>query len=138
MNRFDLQKMAEERVADAAALLNAERFQAAYYLCGYAIECALKACIARKVREFDFPDRKVVNDSYVHNLAKLLKVADIDGLLQEEEGRNRLFAKNWGIVKDWSETSRYDASITPAQASVFFLAVTDESNGVLSWLKRQW
>src|SRR5258706_177764 len=43
MNRFDLQKMAEERIADAAALLDAKRFQAAYYLCGYAVECALKA-----------------------------------------------------------------------------------------------
>jgi HEPN domain-containing protein len=138
MNRFDLQEMAEERVADAAALLEAQRYQAAYYLCGYAIECALKACIARKTREYDFPDRKLANASYVHNLTKLLKVAPIDGLLQEEEGQNRLFAKNWGIVKDWSETSRYDASITPAQASGFFLAVTDESNGVLSWLKRQW
>src|SRR5437763_127484 len=31
MNRFDLQKMAEERVADARALLDAGRFQAAYY-----------------------------------------------------------------------------------------------------------
>jgi len=138
MNRFDLQKMAEERVADAAALIDAGRFQAAYYLCGYAIECALKACISKKTREFDFPDRKLVNDSYVHNLTKLLKVADIDALLQEEEGRNRFFAKNWGIVKDWTEASRYDASITPAQASVFFFAVTDETNGVLSWLKRQW
>lgn len=75
MNRFDLQKMAEERVADAAALLDAERYQAAYYLCGYAVEFALKACIARQVREFDFPDRKVVNDSYVHDLKKLLTVS---------------------------------------------------------------
>lgn len=138
MNRFDLQQMAEERVADAAALLDAERFQAAYYLCGYAIECALKACIARKTREFDFPDRKLVNDSHVHDLTKLLKVADIDGLLQEEERRNHDFATNWAIVKDWSEASRYNASIGPAKASVFFLAVTDESNGVLSWLKQQW
>jgi hypothetical protein len=29
MNRFDLQTMAEERVADAAALLEAKRYQAA-------------------------------------------------------------------------------------------------------------
>jgi hypothetical protein len=135
MNRFDLQKMAEERVADAAALLDAGRFQASYYLCGYAIECALKACIARKTREFDFPDRKLANDSYVHDLTKLLKVAAMDGLLQVEEGRNHDFATNWAIVKDWSEASRYNAAITAAQASVFFLAVTDESNGVLSWLK---
>jgi hypothetical protein len=138
MNRFDLQKMAEERVADAAALLAAERFQAAYYLCGYAIECALKACIAKQIREFDFPDRKLINDSYVHNVEKLLKVAGIERLLEEEEGRNGLFAENWAMVKDWSEASRYNAAITSTEASVLFFAVTDPTNGVLIWLKSQW
>ncbi len=138
MNRFDLQKMAEERVADAAALLDAGRYQAAYYLCGYAVECALKACIAKQVREFDFPDRKVVNDSYVHNLTKLLDVSGLMPLHREEESLNLAFAENWGIVKDWSEASRYNATITEAQAGVLFLAVTDPTNGVLPWLKKQW
>jgi HEPN domain-containing protein len=138
MNRFDLQKMAEERVADASALLDAERYQAAYYLCGYAIECALKACIARKTREFDFPDRKLVNDSYVHDVEKLLRVAGIEQLLEEETKQNGAFAGNWIIVQDWSETSRYDASITADQALIFFLAVADENNGVLAWLKKWW
>jgi HEPN domain-containing protein len=121
MNRFDLQKMAEERVADTAALLDAGRFQAAYYLCGYAVECALKACIAKQIREFDFPDRKLVNDSYVHNVEKLLKISGIERLLEEEVGRNGIFAKNWGIVKDWSEASRYNAAITETAAGVPFL-----------------
>jgi hypothetical protein len=138
MNRFDLQKIAEERVADAAALLDAGRFQAAYYLCGYAVECALKACIARKVREFDFPDRKLVNDSYVHNLTKLLTVSGIEELYDEKAGRNSVFAKNWSTVKDWSEMSRYDPEITETKALGFFLAVTDPTNGVLAWLKKQW
>jgi HEPN domain-containing protein len=138
MNRFDLQTMSEERVADAAALLNAERYQAAYYLCGYAIECALKACIARKTREFDFPDRKLVNDSYVHDVGKLLKVAGLEQLLDEEGKQNSLFAANWVTVQDWSEASRYDASISPAETSELFLAVTDETNGVLAWLKKWW
>jgi HEPN domain-containing protein len=138
MNRFDLQQMAEERVADAAALLDAQRYQAAYYLCGYAIECALKACIARKTREFDFPDRKLANDSHVHDLIKLLRVAGIHGILQEEEGRNRRFAKNWAIVKDWSEASRYNAAITEDAAHLLFVAVTDLANGVLTWMKSQW
>lgn len=138
MNRFDLQKMAEERVADAAALLDAGRFQAAYYLCGYAVECALKACIAKEVREFDFPDRKVVNDSYVHNLTKLLTVSGIEKLYDEEAGRNSAFAKNWNIVKDWSEVSRYDPAIAETIAFAFFLAVTDPTDGVLAWLKKQW
>ena len=138
MNRFDLQKMAEERIADAAALLDAGRFQAAYYLCGYAVEFALKACIARKVREFDFPDRKVVNDSYVHNLTKLLTVSGIDELYDDEAGRNSAFAENWNIVRDWSEVSRYDPAITKTEALAFFLAVTDPTDGVLAWLKTLW
>ncbi|HEV7486513.1 MAG TPA: HEPN domain-containing protein [Thermoanaerobaculia bacterium] len=138
MNRFDLQQMAEERVSDAAALLNAERYQAAYYLCGYAIECALKACIAKKTREFDFPDRKVVNDSYVHDLTKLLNVADLAEAHQEEMEMSDIFATNWVIVRNWSEASRYDASIMPAKAARFFVAVTDETDGVLAWLKKQW
>jgi len=98
MNRFDLQKMAEERVADAAVLLDAGRFHAAYYLCGYAVEYALKACIARQVREFDFPDRKVVNDSYVHDLTKLLNVSRLAQLHRDEVDQSDSFAENWVIV----------------------------------------
>jgi hypothetical protein len=51
---------------------------------------------------------------------------------------SELFAKNWFIVRNWSEASRYDGSITPEQASNLFRAVTDEANGVLAWLKKQW
>jgi len=138
MNRFDLQKMAEERVADAAALLDAGRFQAAYYLCGYAVECALKACIAKQVREFDFPDRKVVNDSYVHDLGKLLNVSGLVPMYQEEMGRSDVFTENWTTVRDWSEASRYNSRITENKAKELFLAITDPTNGVLPWLKKYW
>ena len=138
MNRFDLQKMAEERIADAAALLDAKRFQAAYYLCGYAVECALKACIAKQVREFDFPDRKVVNDSYVHDLGKLLNVSGLVPMYQEEMGRSDVFTENWTTVRDWSEASRYNSRITENKAKELFLAITDPTNGVLPWLKKYW
>jgi len=138
MNRFDLQKMAEERVADAAALLDAGRFQAAYYLCGYAVECALKACISKQVREFDFPDRKVVNDSYVHDLGKLLNVSGLVPAYEEEAGRSNKFVENWTIARDWSEASRYNSRITENEAQDLFLAITDPTNGVLPWLKKYW
>lgn len=47
MNRTQLQILAEERARDAEALLNAGRWSGAFYLAGYAIECGLKACIAK-------------------------------------------------------------------------------------------
>ena len=43
----------------------------AYYLAGYAIECALKACIAKATRRYDFPDRKKVDASHTHDLREL-------------------------------------------------------------------
>src|SRR5919106_3680906 len=38
----------------------------AYYLAGYAVECGLKACIAKQVRRHEFPDRTTVNQSHTH------------------------------------------------------------------------
>jgi HEPN domain-containing protein len=136
MNRADLQQMADERVADAMALLAAGRYQAAYYLCGYAIECALKACIAKQIREFDFPDRKLVNDSYVHDLRKLLAVSGIEKDQRAEVDRNTVFAKNWLVVQDWSETSRYNLAISEQMARALIHAVIEPTNGVLPWLKK--
>jgi hypothetical protein len=78
-----------------------------------------------------------VNDSHVHDLTKLLNVSGLSQL-QQEEARNVSFATKWGTVKDWSEASRYDTSITQARASAFFVAVTDPENGVLAWLKKHW
>ena len=49
MNRTDLQQPALTRLAEAKALLAAGFPAGAYYLAGYAVECALKACIAKDV-----------------------------------------------------------------------------------------
>lgn len=55
MTRSDLQKLAAERIADAKALLAMKRWSAAYYLAGYAVECGLKACIAKLTKAEEFP-----------------------------------------------------------------------------------
>jgi len=44
----------------------------AYYLAGYAVECALKACIAKKTQRHEFPDKRRVDASHTHNLIQLL------------------------------------------------------------------
>src|SRR4051812_36482066 len=45
VNQALLRKMATERLLDAQALLAAGRWPFAYYVAGYAVECALKACV---------------------------------------------------------------------------------------------
>jgi len=39
-------------------LLRLGLFDGAYYLAGYAVECALKACIAKGTQRFEFPDKR--------------------------------------------------------------------------------
>lgn len=78
MNRLDLQNLALTRLEEVEVLLKNHKYSGAYYLSGYVIECALKACIAKQTQEFDFPDKKTVMDSYTHDLEKLIKVAKLD------------------------------------------------------------
>ncbi len=43
MDRKDLQDLSKVRLKEATALLKAGLFGGAYYLAGYAVECALKS-----------------------------------------------------------------------------------------------
>ena len=45
------------RLKEAAALLDLGLADGAFYLAGYAVECALKVCIAKSTRRGEFPDR---------------------------------------------------------------------------------
>ena len=54
MNRNDFQKISRLRVKEAKALLDSGYPVGAYYLMGYAVECALKACIAKQTKRYDF------------------------------------------------------------------------------------
>lgn len=72
MNRIELQQLARLRIREANILFQNGSYSGAYYLSGYTIECALKACIAKKTKRHDFPDKDFINKSYVHNLEQLI------------------------------------------------------------------
>jgi HEPN domain-containing protein len=138
MNRIDLQRLARLRVREARALLNAGHSPGAYYLAGYAIECALKACIAKSVKRYEFPDRRTVSESYTHDLTRLMKVAGLEAAHDAEVRANAQFALNWAVAKAWSEDARYSLVISGAEARDMYAAVTAKTNGVLPWLKKRW
>jgi hypothetical protein len=138
MNRADLQLLADARVADAEALLQAKRWAAAHYLLGYAVECALKACIARQFRQDEVPDKTVVNNFYTHRLEQLLSISGAKAALESRASTDSAFQVNWNTVRDWNESARYDHSTTEAKARDMLIAVADSRSGVLSWLKTQW
>ena len=117
MDRTTLQQLAELRVRDAEALLAASQWEAAYYLLGYCIECALKACVAKQFRLHDVPDRKLVNSFYTHRLDELLTIPGVKSGMETRFKADSKFEINWNTVRDWSETARYDVGVTEAFAS---------------------
>lgn len=138
LNRKTLQQLAKLRRQDARALLQAGRFQASYYLMGYSVECAIKACIAKKVREHDFPDKELVQKVYTHNMVDLLHAAGIKPDFDEAGKQNPALLVNWAVVKDWSPNGRYEVGVTARQAEDLYSACTARKNGVLNWIKKLW
>ena len=135
MNRNDFQKLADIRVKEAKVLLDNQCFDGAYYMLGYAVECALKSCISKQFKEHDFPDLQIVRDSYTHSLQKLLVVAGLTKQLNDDGQAESQLLSNWAIVTRWSEQFRYQHHITQATAKALYDAVTEKQTGVLSWLK---
>ena len=138
MNRSDLQRLADVRLQEAQTLFTAGAFDGAYYLAGYAIECALKACVAKQTREFDFPDKRLVERSYTHNLTQLLEVAGVKVAFEEAGADDQALRESWSFVQNWSEASRYALDVTERSAQDMLAAVGNEVSGVLPWLKRYW
>ena len=135
MNKTELENLAGLRIKEAEILLMADCYQGAYYLAGYALECTLKACIAKQVKEFDFPDLNLAKDSWSHDLAKLLRTAQLNQELNQKESQDLNFKLNWATAKEWSEKSRYDCAINKRDANDLFNAITDNQSGILPWLK---
>ena len=137
LNRTELQRLAEERILEAKILLDAGKGSGAYYLAGYAVECALKACIAKKTQAEDFPEKKVVQDSWTHDIMSLVKTAGIEAEWNADCDANVDLKDNWLIAKGWRESSRYSFT-AEADARVLYNAIVDPMRGVLRWIKSRW
>ena len=134
--RRDFKILAELRAEEARILLGKGKQQGAYYLAGYAVECALKACIAKKTKRFEFPAKaEYIRKLYTHELDKLLSLAGLDAQLNKDIGANKVFEANWSTVKDWTEESRYRTS--GLNGKDMYNAVAGQ-DGVLPWIRRRW
>jgi len=138
LTRKQLQQIARTRRSEAAALLKVKHYAGAYYLMGYAVECALKACIAKQTRRHDFPDKDLANKAYTHNLETLLKLSGLETELNKAMAADKSLEVNWAVVKDWDETSRYEAQISCQQTKDMYSACTARKHGILAWIRKRW
>jgi HEPN domain-containing protein len=132
-----LQKLAEEKLSDAGILLRAGSWSNAYYLAGYAVELALKACIAKSFKPETIPDKDLVIATYTHKFKGLVGAAGLSAELQKKEQADRSFATSWGLANSWSPDARY-RSTTEQDARDLIDAIRDPKNGVLPWIQTFW
>ena len=134
MDRRDLQALCRIRIREAKALFNSGLNDGAYYLTGYAVECALKACIAKETRRHDFPDKKRAEASHTHKLETLVALANLEEPRRDRVRTDEAFRRNWDVVAAWTEQSRYRRT-SPENARALIEAANDRYHGIIPWIR---
>jgi len=138
LNRKILQRLAESKLEEGRILLANDQWTGAYYLTGLAVECALKACLARAVKKHDYPDKDFVKDMYQHKLQNLIGLdAALSAALRADMATDSKLAANWNTVKDWKDEKRYDV-VDEQEARGLYDAATKRVSGVMPWIRRRW
>lgn len=105
IRRAAILRRATKWVKDPQVLLAGRRYEGAYYLCGYAVELALKACICRTLGWAEFPETtnefKGLTSLKTHDLRILLRLSG-----RERRVKKYHFA-DWSVVVEWSPEMRY-------------------------------
>jgi HEPN domain-containing protein len=134
-SRDEMRSLARARLEDAQVLCKARRYDAAAYMCGYALELALKACICRRLRLKDYPDKELKGAFKTHDFDDLKLLAGLDQLISPHA--NAQLFRNWSVLNDWRPEWRYRpvGSTSRADAEAMLSALCGPPNGVLRWLR---
>lgn len=113
ISRPELRKLARTRLKDAEVLFSSNRYDGAIYLCGYAIELALKARICRTLNWPEFPETNAefrgLQTFKTHNLDTLLRLSAIETKIKSKS------LAEWSIVAAWEPELRYRIAGTATQ-----------------------
>lgn len=109
----DLRKISKARLKDAIILYKNGRLDGAVYLCGYAIEIALKVRICKTLKWPGFPSTKKEFEDFksfkTHKLQTLLTLSGIEHKIKPT------YLTDWSIVGKWDPETRYSAVGTITQ-----------------------
>jgi HEPN domain-containing protein len=137
LTKNDLERLAQVRLDDALFLFQANRSASAYYLAGYAVELALKACISKLMQPNIIPDKNFIDAIYTHKINDLMSIAGLRPQFELDIKADPQLAAYWAIVNNWSEKSRYEFW-DPISAATLLQAVNDPDHGVFQWVKKHW
>jgi hypothetical protein len=137
LTKANLEKLAQMRLDDAVLLWHHRKASSAYYLSGYAVELAFKACICKLFQPDVIPDKAFVNAIYTHQFSELLKVAGLTQDFETDSKADPVLATNWVITCKWNEASRYELHDTMSAAALIG-AIIEPQHGVFQWVKKHW
>ena len=118
-----LKLLARARLKDAQVLYSNKRYDAAVYVCGYAVEVALKARICLTLKWAGFPDTRKEFEGYAsfrtHDLDDLLHLSGIEPRIRA------VYITEWSISRAWNPEQRYRpvGLVTQADAQAMIAAV---------------
>ena len=136
-SQMDIEKLAQQKLAAARALLDNGHLDDAYYLAGYSIELYLKASICKTLGADDFFmfDKLSSKENYRafrnHNYKDLLVFSGLqpafEVAVQEPD-----FAVNWTTVKKWNVKYRYVLGQYPGTVKDFL----NSSQIICTWIQK--
>ena len=147
MTREEYRQLSDLHVQHGKALLDAGLYAGAWYISGYAVECGLKACIAKLFRvtaDDEFPEPVSGNPGggtinlRSHNFKFLVLAAGLKLAWDGELNSRKPFRDNWKIVNEWSPEARYDIDRLPFETNEFYSAIVDPNHGVMECIGRHW
>ena len=102
----DLRSTSREHLRAATILRRSRAYDSAVYLCGYAVEIALKVRICRTLKWQGFPESKKEFEGKLS-----LKVHDLSALFDFTGVQNRFqrmpLRQDWDTVQLWNPEQRY-------------------------------
>ncbi|NBC17904.1 MAG: HEPN domain-containing protein [Bacteroidetes bacterium] len=112
LTRQDLLDNVDEKLRSAQILYDAASYDSSFYLCGYAVELALKARIVKHLKWKGFPENKGENAAFravaKHDLDYLLRFTGIEAQIKPALGTE------WTTILEWNVELRYKHGHTTA------------------------
>ena len=119
----ELSSLNKEWIAVSDLLICQNRFGIGYYLCGYAMEMALKRriCLTLDWKE-GYPNKKKKFENLqsfrTHNLDMLLHLSGLEEKIRTD------YIAFWSVVADWDPEVRYSTQDVDEQTARAMLAAT--------------
>ncbi|MDD5189473.1 MAG: HEPN domain-containing protein [Dehalococcoidales bacterium] len=116
LDRNELKKLSKERILESEILYLHKKYDISSYLCGYAVELALKYRICKCLKWIGFPETKSEFED-----VKFLKTHECENLLLLTGKKDQMktnFMTEWSVVAKWNPDGRYHplGTITKAES----------------------